>query len=743
MMKPLKLVLLTVAGVALAGAAPLIVKYLYPSEAGPGARPSGSNPAVLGQPGPAPNPAAAKFAGAWAVPDLPAPSSVSVGTIATPAPREVPPSAQAAAATAPAPTPKPEIPYRAEVAEAQRHLAALGFNCGSADGKLGPRTRSAILEFQKKHSLAATGDADSATLAALSRQVAALPLPAPNDADMAAAPASGDDPQFVVLKKPASNLPADAGPVPAITTVADVKRLQERLVAAKVYDGEVDGKWGALTAAAVRKFQEDNKLAVTGKPDEKTWKLLAQVTSGAWAGGAEKSAVAKAATKPAASGVVSREPVQVEMASVAKERPALARDIRITDAAGPARTSMAAPARIVDAVSVSPFNADDIKPLIARTNKALARTPADQGKAEPAPATESGQKSQAASAERPSAVLEVSKPADPPAADPEIDPLPIRRSASPDSLPTAAAEAPSPAAAPSGNEIVVRLNADAGAPSAKPLEPPADLSPEVAGSLGGEKARAVASVDAGLLSAKPSEVASASAQKPAEPAILPPIDSAAAKPARKAAAEKDKAAADQPRIALARNDARFEAEKFVSPGLDAASSLVQKMQEQVESRPSDPAVAAAVKQAGEQIEVAKRDSARSKAEKKVKEVEAAYSTLKDRYGEQVKKEPLADMMGKIDVGYKAMREDFKKGNYDPIIERCDGFKLAIEMLTNDAARLYLEREMEKSSVRSKLTPDERAKIRRLQDRNDHAEAAEILFAKAKEQAKKASTARRQ
>jgi hypothetical protein len=65
------------------------------------------------------------------------------------------------------------------------------------------------------------------------------------------------------------------------------------------------------------------------------------------------------------------------------------------------------------------------------------------------------------------------------------------------------------------------------------------------------------------------------------------------------------------------------------------------------------------------------------------------------------------------------------------------------MLTNDAARLYLEREMEKSSVRSKLTPDERAKIRRLQERNDHAEAAEILFAKAKEQAKKASTARRQ
>ena len=51
--------------------------------------------------------------------------------------------------------------------QAQSKLATLGFNPGTADGILGPRTITAIKEFQKKSGLPETGILDSATLAKL------------------------------------------------------------------------------------------------------------------------------------------------------------------------------------------------------------------------------------------------------------------------------------------------------------------------------------------------------------------------------------------------------------------------------------------------------------------------------------------------------------------------------------------------------------------------------------------------
>lgn len=55
----------------------------------------------------------------------------------------------------------------ATVSRAQAQLNALGFNAGPADGMAGARTRQAIRQFQESKGLAATGDLDSATLAAL------------------------------------------------------------------------------------------------------------------------------------------------------------------------------------------------------------------------------------------------------------------------------------------------------------------------------------------------------------------------------------------------------------------------------------------------------------------------------------------------------------------------------------------------------------------------------------------------
>ena len=70
--------------------------------------------------------------------------------------------------------------------QAQSKLASLGFHPGSADGFLGPRTITAIKEFQTKSGLPVTGGLDSATLAKLD-VVAGSPSP-PAEAASQASP---------------------------------------------------------------------------------------------------------------------------------------------------------------------------------------------------------------------------------------------------------------------------------------------------------------------------------------------------------------------------------------------------------------------------------------------------------------------------------------------------------------------------------------------------------------------------
>ena len=51
--------------------------------------------------------------------------------------------------------------------QAQRLLGVLGFDAGTPDGKIGPRTRRAIAAFQHSNNLEVTRELDQATLAAL------------------------------------------------------------------------------------------------------------------------------------------------------------------------------------------------------------------------------------------------------------------------------------------------------------------------------------------------------------------------------------------------------------------------------------------------------------------------------------------------------------------------------------------------------------------------------------------------
>ncbi len=49
---------------------------------------------------------------------------------------------------------------------------------------------------------------------------------------------------------------------------------QQSLTKAGLYKGKVDGKWNDELSGAIKKYQTQNKLKVTGKLDEETLKKL-------------------------------------------------------------------------------------------------------------------------------------------------------------------------------------------------------------------------------------------------------------------------------------------------------------------------------------------------------------------------------------------------------------------------------------------------------------------------------------
>lgn len=116
---------------------------------------------------------------------------------------------------------------------------------GGADGVYGPATRQAVIDFQSARGLAATGEVDAATEAAL----------ASNSGD------SGDSASSGVLALGAR------GP--------EVTALQKQLIASGVYvAGGADGVFGAATKRAVTQFQRWNGLQPTGTLNTATAKKL-------------------------------------------------------------------------------------------------------------------------------------------------------------------------------------------------------------------------------------------------------------------------------------------------------------------------------------------------------------------------------------------------------------------------------------------------------------------------------------
>ncbi|HZJ57077.1 MAG TPA: peptidoglycan-binding protein, partial [Clostridia bacterium] len=135
----------------------------------------------------------------------------------------------------------------------QQKLNSLGFNAGDVDGSFGPKTRAAVLAFQKAYELARDGVVGPATRAKLNpgKPKDSKPQdPKPADPKPETSPAK-DIPQVTQTLKRGSK-------------GTQVKYLQQRLNALGFNVGEVDGSFGPKTLAGVHAFQKANGLAVDG-----------------------------------------------------------------------------------------------------------------------------------------------------------------------------------------------------------------------------------------------------------------------------------------------------------------------------------------------------------------------------------------------------------------------------------------------------------------------------------------------
>lgn len=128
-------------------------------------------------------------------------------------------------------------PSSATLVEVQEGLAAAGYYHGAIDGLVGSRTRAAIEAFQRDHRMTVTGEVSSELV---TRLRAATGGDVSRDVTAAIDPAAS----------------------------ARVKAVQTALNQIGYGPVEVNGRPDDRTADAIRRFQLDNGLAITGAPDD-------------------------------------------------------------------------------------------------------------------------------------------------------------------------------------------------------------------------------------------------------------------------------------------------------------------------------------------------------------------------------------------------------------------------------------------------------------------------------------------
>lgn len=121
------------------------------------------------------------------------------------------------------------------VRQVQKTLNDRGFRTGGVDGRMGPQTQAALVNFQRSEKLQPTGKLDGQTLAALGVQ----------------------------------NGGGKLGYTPEI-----IRKVQQTLNARGYKAGAVNGELGETTRTALRAFQKSENIAVTGRLNSRTLSAL-------------------------------------------------------------------------------------------------------------------------------------------------------------------------------------------------------------------------------------------------------------------------------------------------------------------------------------------------------------------------------------------------------------------------------------------------------------------------------------
>ncbi|MEP1206709.1 MAG: peptidoglycan-binding domain-containing protein [Rhizobiaceae bacterium] len=141
--------------------------------------------------------------------------------------------------------------------EVQTALSVRGYYGGKLDGLYGSRTKSAIEDFQKDHSLKQDGKVSLRLLTQVLMSASSQPreVPVPKPAQVVSN----------VTKVKTVKLTA---PNPAEEVDGLVARIQAGLRAYGYDDLVVDGQMGQQTATAIQRFQLDYGMKITGEPSD-------------------------------------------------------------------------------------------------------------------------------------------------------------------------------------------------------------------------------------------------------------------------------------------------------------------------------------------------------------------------------------------------------------------------------------------------------------------------------------------
>ncbi len=179
----------------------------------------------------------------------------------------------------PAPMPSRQIPEKVVIEELQVKLAERGLYDGKVDGIPGTRTRAAIIAYEKSEGLPVTGEPSANVLDHINTASIQSPEPAANPpAAPAKQPSPGVEPLTPQPVKAVTSQPLDAGSVPSledavaseieIATQNRYRAVQHALNQIGYGPVAEDGRAGEGIDDAIRRFELDNGLPITGTPDD-------------------------------------------------------------------------------------------------------------------------------------------------------------------------------------------------------------------------------------------------------------------------------------------------------------------------------------------------------------------------------------------------------------------------------------------------------------------------------------------